>query len=888
MGRWVGVLCGLAVALGLGGIERLWAAQPAAGPTFEADIAPLLTKHCGKCHAGDEPAGNLRVAQRRDLLAGGNSGPALRLAAAESSLLWEKLAANEMPKEGPPLSAEQKGLLRTWINNGAPLTDPASEPEEVRPEERTRRGDPGDHWAFRPPVRPPVPAVRNAGWVANPIDAFLLAELERAELQPAPMAGRSVLLRRLAFDLVGLPPTPAEVTEWASGDHPPGERGSDTAHPTDEEWDRLVDRWLADPRYGERWGRHWLDLAGYADSAGVLSEDRPLPTAFRFRDYVIRAFNENKPFDRFLQEQLAGDELTGYWQAYQAQPTLPDEVIEGVIATGFLRCAPDSSRPDFSTIKNADALYFYPTLNDTLQIVASATLGLTVQCARCHSHKYDPIPQTDYYRLQAVFMSAFRPRQWIPQMERRLLVATAAQKAEADRHNGELDKQIAQANQAFATIQADYRERLYNDRLAAVPVVIRDDVRQALAKEPAARSDVDKFLVTKFGATLRPEEAQLPKLLAETYAEFRTQQSAHQQLVAGYERQRRHFDELRALYDLPGPVTTPVLRRGDPLNPGQGVEPGVPTALAAPTPFDWQAPPEGAPTSGRRLAFARWLTQPGHPLTARVFVNRLWLHHFGEGLVNTPEDFGTVGSAPSHPALLDWLACEFVESGWNIKHLQRLMLTSQAWRQRAVADPAVGEHAAQRDPDNRLLWRQRIRRLEAEPVRDALLLVAGQLEQRLFGPPIALARHPDGEVTTADPNLDRRRSVYLQVLRSHPLTLLHAFDQPVMETNCLKRSRSTVSTQALTLLNSQQAVRLAESFAQRLLGEAGDDVMGVAIARAYGRLPTAEERAELEQFWREQQARLEGAGVASPKAREQALADLCHMLLSANEFVYID
>jgi hypothetical protein len=271
-----------------------------------------------------------------------------------------------------------------------------------------------------------------------------------------------------------------------------------------------------------------------------------------------------------------------------------------------------------------------------------------------------------------------------------------------------------------------------------------------------------------------------------------------------------------------------------------------------------------------------------------VFVNRLWLHHFGEGLVNTPEDFGTVGSAPSHPALLDWLACEFVESGWNIKHLQRLMLTSQAWRQRAVAEPAVGEHAAQRDPDNRLLWRQRIRRLEAEPVRDALLLVAGQLEQRLFGPPIALARHPDGEVTTADPNLDRRRSVYLQVLRSHPLTLLHAFDQPVMETNCLKRSRSTVSTQALTLLNSQQAVRLAESFAQRLRGEAGDDVMGVAIARAYGRLPTAEERAELEQFWREQQARLEGAGVASPKAREQALADLCHMLLSANEFVYID
>ncbi|MFM8221379.1 MAG: DUF1549 domain-containing protein, partial [Planctomycetaceae bacterium] len=346
-----------------------------------------------------------------------------------------------------------------------------------------------------------MPNVRNSEWVVNPIDAFVLSELERAELTPAPMAERAVLLRRLAFDLVGLPPAPAEVTEWVGGDRGAGERAGEPAGlaASEEEWNRLVDRWLADPRYGERWGRHWLDLAGYADSAGVLSEDRPLPTAFRFRDYVIRAFNENKPFDRFLQEQLAGDELTGYWQAYQSQPTLPDEVIEGVIATGFLRCAPDSSRPDFSTIKNADALYFYPTINDTLQIVSSATLGLTVQCARCHSHKYDPIPQTDYYRLQAVFMSAFRPRQWIPQMERRLLVATAVQKAEADRHNAQLDQQIAQANQAFATLQAEYRERLYNERLAAVPVVIRDDVAQALAKEPATRSDVDKFLVTKFG-----------------------------------------------------------------------------------------------------------------------------------------------------------------------------------------------------------------------------------------------------------------------------------------------------------------------------------------------------------------------------------------------------
>jgi hypothetical protein len=473
--------------------------------TFEEHVLPIFKARCVKCHAGAEPAHDLRLTTRRDVLRGGKSGPALRIAAAESSLLWEKLASNAMPKGGPPLTAEEKGMIRAWINDGALSRDATSvvaKLEELSDADGPASDRVSGHWSFRPPVRPALPTVRDAGRVRNAIDSFVIAALEGKGLTLSPEAGREALLRRVYLDLIGLPPSPDEVREFL-------------ADRDEFSYERLIDRLLASPHYGERWGRHWLDLAGYAESAGVLSEDRPLPSAFRYRDYVCRAFNSDKPYDRFLQEQLAGDELTDYWTAYEKLDKLPEEVVEAVTATGYLRCAPDSSRPDFSTIKNADAQYFYPTINDTLQIVASSTMGLTLQCARCHSHKFDPIPQVDFYRMQAILMTALRPKQWIPQMERRLFVATADEKRSADEHNGRLDARITLLKNELAELKTQHKQKLFDDRLAGLPEPIREDVKLALGKPAEQRTEVEKYLAGKFQALLAPDDNTLDKVLSE-------------------------------------------------------------------------------------------------------------------------------------------------------------------------------------------------------------------------------------------------------------------------------------------------------------------------------------------------------------------------------------
>ncbi len=841
--------------------------------TFEEHVLPIFKSRCVKCHAGAEPAQGLRLTARREILRGGESGPAMRIAAAESSLLWEKLASNEMPKDGPSLSAEEKGIIRSWINDGAAsinaTDDDLSDPDQLTGQQQS------DHWAFRPPVRPPVPTVNATNRVRNPIDAFIIAALEAKELSLSPQASRQVLLRRASFDLLGLPPSPDEVRAYL-------------ADPNELAYERMIDQMLASPHYGERWGRHWLDVAGYADSAGVLSEDRPLPTAFRYRDYVIRAFNSDKPYDRFLQEQIAGDELTDYWTAYEHLERLPDEVVEGVTATGFLRCAPDSSRPDFSTIKNADAQYFYPTINDTLQIVASSTMGLTLQCARCHSHKFDPIPQVDYYRLQSILMTAYRPKQWIPQMDRKVLVASASQKKAAEEHNDKLDAEIGRLKKELAGLRTEFQKKLFDDRLSMVSEPIRSDVQQALSKPMDQRTPVEVYLAEKFQPVLKPDDQTLDKLLPEVFPEYRTGVDQRNSAIAEQEKQRIAFDELRALYDQPGPVVTPLLRRGDALTPGPSVEPGVLTSLTTPMEFQWTPPEAEARTSGRRLAFARWLTQPDHPLTARVMVNRIWLHHFGEGIVATPEDFGTLGASPSHPQLLDWLAREFVESGWSIKHIHRLIMTSNAYRQRSAIVESEQTRENEVDPENRMLWRQRLRRLDAEPLRDAMLCAAGLLDRTMFGHPIPVARRPDGEVSIADGQNERRRSIYVQILRGNPLTLLQAHDQPVMETNCTRRSRSTVSTQSLTLLNSDATVAWSFAFADRALQQAPDSPIAFAVLAAWSRDATPDELTLLNSFVAEQQARHSASGEQAGDAHRKALADLCQMLLASNEFVYVD
>jgi uncharacterized protein DUF1553/uncharacterized protein DUF1549/cytochrome c len=844
---------------------RAAAADPPPAPVFEKDVLPLFQMKCLRCHGADKRQADLDLRGKPAMLKGGEDGPVLSPGSPEKSLLWIKIAADKMPPGKEKLSDAEKLLVRAWIEAGARDSGVAAAPDEGASfiSEEDRR-----FWSFRRPVRPAVPAVKQAARVRNPIDAFLLAKLEEKGLSFAPEADKATLLRRVTYDLTGLPPAPAEIDAFLKDDSP-------------DAYEKVVDRLLASPRYGEQWGRHWLDVAGYADSEGILDADYPRTAAWRYRDYVIRAFNADKPYNRFLKEQIAGDELTDYWTAYHTRKELPPDVVEGLIATGFLRCACDTSRPDFNTIKNAPG-YYYQTLDDTLKIVASATMGLTVQCARCHSHKYDPIPQAEYYRMEAIFMSAYRPNQWVPQVQRRILEGSEAQVKEVNEANAKVDAAVAELKKQADALTKEYADKLFADRLAALPEAIREDVRAALAADPAKRDAVQNYLAGKFQKELRPEPTALAQVLPKTYPEYATKNAALAESIKAEEAKRRTLPEIRALYDLPGEPHTPLLRRGDYLNPGPEVQPGVLSALDAGKPFDWKPPAKDAPTSGRRLAFAEWLTQPDHPLTARVMVNRLWLYHFGEGIVSTPDNFGRIGSPPSHPELLDWLATEFVARGWSIKAMHKLMVTSSAYRQASVSP--VAAEAKKIDPDDRLLWRQRMRRLEAEPLRDGILAVSGSLNGEMFGPPVPMQRQADGEVTAPADASGARRSVYLQVRRSQPLTLLQVFDQPVMETNCTRRAVSTTAAQALTLLNSDFMGRQADAFAARVLKEKPDDPARYAVLTAFGRPITAKEKAMLTAFLEAQTKRYQG----TPDAPRRALADLCQMLLSADEFAYID
>lgn len=844
--------------------------------TFEKDIIPIIKAKCIRCHAGVEPKAGLNLTSPSSLLTGGKSGAALRIRAAEFSLLYEMVSSGRMPPVGQKLTANEKGLIRKWINDGASGVSNAAAIDRSDDVMDT------DLWSFRPPVRPVVPDVRHPGRVRNPIDSFVLRQLEKNNLTPSARADQLTLLRRASFDLIGLPPTPAEVDRFIANAGPGA-------------YERMIERLLASPQYGERWARHWLDVAGFTESAGILNEDRALPLAWRYRDYVIRAFNSDKPYDRFLQEQIAGDELTDYWAAFEGKERLPDYVVEGIIATGFLRTAADPSRPDFSKIKNAAAQYFYPTLFDTLQIVCSSTMGLTVQCARCHSHKFDPIPQVDYYRMQAVFTTAYRTDKWIPQMNRRLPIASRRQTEAAAEKNAEVDAGVKLLKAELAALKKTFADRVFTDQLAMLPEELLEDVKSALNTKPASRTEVQGYLAGKFKTKLRPQGKELDDAITK-YPEYTRRTKDLNAKVIAEEGRRWLFDEVRALYDQPGEATTPVLLRGDALTPGPLVEPGVISTIASPEPFEWSAPGPESKTSGRRLAFARWLTQPEHPLTARVMVNRIWMHHFGTGIVATSDDFGVSGASPSHSELLDWLATEFVRSGWSVKHVHRLILNSSTWQQSSGVTEEHRSVCEKVDPDNELLWRQAMRRLEAEPLRDAILATAGTLNTPMFGAGQAVAREKDGEVIVSAGQNQGRRSIYVKILRLNPETMLEVFDQPTISVNCTQRSISTVSTQALTLLNSDAMTRAASAFASRVEVEGANDPVGRAVLTAFSREGGPAEQELLSEFfdaqiklYLEQHVEADRAKTAVvADARHKAMADLCHMLMSSNEFVYVD
>jgi hypothetical protein len=749
-----------------------------------------------------------------------------------------------------------------------------------------RNNDLAVHWAFRPPVRPAVPEVRTNGVrVPNPIDRFLLSALQRKGQAFSPPADKRMLLRRVTFDLIGLPPTPEEVEAFLA----------DTAP---NAYEKVVDRLLADPRYGERWARHWLDTAGYADSEGILEEDRIRPNAWRYRDYVLRSLNSDKPYDQFLREQIAGDELVDYRSAERWTP----EIEEALTATGFLRTAVDATRDDFNEHQFTE--YQYRMLNDTQTILVSSTLGLTLQCARCHDHKYEPFSQRDYYRMQALLAGAIRPKgKLLPTNRRQIVAATAAEQKRAREVNDQVTAAVQALDQKETALRTEFRLRALDSKLAGVPEADRAALAQAARVEEAKRTAEHKALAVKYKTLLETT----PDALAAAFPEFKQQQAALQK--AKEEAQSKHvtLPEIRALYDQDAaPPPTCVLVRGEWTHPGEAVEPGIPAILDDPGhPFRIPPTAAGAATTGRRRALAEWITRPDNPLTARVVVNRIWAYHFGVGLVATVENFGRSGAAPTHRPLLDWLACSLVRGidgsrPWTLKALHRLIVTSAAYRQAS----AYRAPAARVDPENRLLWRQRSRRLEAEAIRDSMLSVSGTLDPRMYGEPVGEEARATGEIVPVGEEKDGRRSLYLLVRRSRPVTLLNTFDAPIMETNCTRRLTSTTATQALALLNSSFVESQAEHFARRVLMEALErpsaasenpseterlqKAVDSAYRLAFGRRPALKEQAAALAFLQAQTARYRNAGKPASAASEQALTDFCLALLSANEFVYVD
>jgi hypothetical protein len=681
------------------------------------------------------------------------------------------------------------------------------------------------HWAWQPPVRPHMPPVRGRTWVNNPIDVFVLAKLEAADLAPAPPAGRERLIRRASLDLIGLPPAPAEIDAFVA------DRSGDA-------WRRVVDRLLASPHYGERWGRHWLDLARFAESNG-FEFDEVRPDAWRYRDYVIDSFNADKPYDRFVAEQLAGDEL---W------PGDP----QALVATGFNLLGPDM------TDASDQAARRQHTLNDMTDTAGLVFLGMTLACARCHDHKFEPIPQSDYYRLQAFFAPA----------EFRLDLPVAAKDVAVRQEAAarEYAALVQPIEQAIRAVEEPYRQEIHERKLAR----LADDARAAHETPPEKRTAVQRELVGRTARLLAVAPAEITAAMNEADKARRARLQA--ELKQFDDRRPPPLPTAMGMRQSPQPPPkTFVLERGELNSPADEVQPGFPSVLEAIVRSDVRSP--ASPRS--RASLATWITRPDNPLTARVLVNRIWQHHFGRGIVATASDFGLRGERPTHPQLLDWLAVEFVEAGWSIKHVHRLILESATYQQSAEASPA----ALAKGPENRLLSRWPRLRLEGEVVRDSLLAASGRLNRTMGGrgvfPPLPEEALRGTKAWTASTNeADHvRRSVYVFARRNLRYPFLEAFDLPDSNLSCPQRERSMTAPQALALLNSAEVAQAAEELARRVEREAGTGPERIALAcrLALGRRPTENELRLADDF-----------------LKQSPLSEFCRALLNVNEFVYLD
>ncbi len=720
---------------------------------------------------------------------------------------------------------------------------------------------------------------------ANPIDLFILRKLAEKNLSPSPEASRATLIRRATYDLTGLPPTKAEIDDFVN-DPAPGA------------WQRVIDRLLASPRYGERWGRHWLDVAGYADSEGYNDKDVVRPDAWRYRDYVVRSFNSDKPFDQFIIEQLAGDELAGATQANaKALANSDANALEKLTATAFIRMAPDGTG---STPAAEAAEAINQNITETLKIVSSSLLGLTIGCAECHHHRFDPIPQEDFYRLRAVFAPALDSSHWRKPANSRIALLGEADKKIADAIEAEAKKIDLLTRKKGAEISALIFERV----ISRLPEKHRAFARETYNTPKDKRTPEQvKFITEQFTVI------NVPKTYGGALQNYVDIEKDKKELKASIDLYRNASTAVRNTKPQPDYIRvatentanpaplTKVFYRGDHSSPK--AEPVSPSGLTVLKKTATQAIAGNDPSlesTGRRLAYARHLTNGSHPLTARVLVNRFWQHHFGRGIVDTPGDFGLKGNPPTHPGLLDWLASDFMENGWRLKHLHKLIMTSATYRQSSVRRP---DHDLV-DADNTLLWRMPIQRLEAETIRDSILAVTGKLNRTPFGEPVPVASTNDGSFVVGGGKVssdgrEYKRSVYVQTRRSQPVSMLEVFDAPQMEPNCEVRNSSTVTPQSLALMNSSFILRQAEMFAERVVHESGPEATPADRIRhawqlACGEPPSDAEFTELKRLFDEEKALFTPPKSAKDKSspEEKALTSLCQVLFQTNRFLYID
>jgi hypothetical protein len=712
-------------------------------------------------------------------------------------------------------------------------------------------------WSFQKVEKPAVPQPAGRAWVKNEIDAFVLAKLEEKNLKPAPAADKVMLLRRATLDLTGLLPTPEEVHAFISDDSP-------------QAFERVVDRLLTSPRYGERWARHWLDLARYADSEGFKS-DETRPNIWRYRDYVINSFNHDKPYDRFMKEQIAGDEL------YPTDPA-------ALIATGFNRHFPDESNAR-NLLQRRQEL-----LNDITDTVGSTFLGMTYGCARCHDHKFDPILHKDYYRLQAFFANT--------RIEDQALLISGERKQQYDAKYAVWDAKTKDIRAEMKKVVEPALSRMYKDNFDKFPPEIQDSI----TTDPSQRTPIQWQMYYKAKPQLDHSMDEAAKKL----------KGAEAQRWAELNVQLKQFAELKPA-DVPvaqamidndaNSPKTHVLAVGVYDAPLAEVQPGFLSIL---DPSDAAiVPPAGVNSTGRRAALANWLGDPANPLSTRVMANRIWHYHFGRGISGSPSDFGVMGERPANKELLDYLTSTFVENGWSVKKMHRLIMLSSTYQQSSQ----MNEAAAKVDPDNKLLWRYSRHRLEGEAIRDAMLEVSGRLNLKMGGPgvfpPLPAGIDPRGGWKRDEEQSQiHRRSVYTFVRRNTRYPMFEVFDMPDTHESCPRRNTTITAPQALELLNNNLVLDWARSFAGRVLNDGGlspEAQVDRAYRLAFSREPRAEERKSAIEFLNRQMPivgeRLaknekvplpEGLPKGIDPERAAALVDLCHMLMNSNEFIYIN